>query len=251
MDLLKRNEKIIKMFSDPDNLPTLQEVADKFGITRERVRQILNKYNISDRQMKPVDYKKLFDDVSILIKSNLDNNRIPTRRELNDVLGFSCDEFLAQSGYSGYIPKIVERPEKEQKYSDEQMIQSLNKIYDKYKLTSHSIYDRYRDKNDPHSLTIINRFGSWLNALTAAGINKENNKVYKKEYNINPIIEYARFCIDNNISPTYDGCLEFSDESKNTALKLRREYKWSNLIKDSIVKVYKETNNVKNNFRNT
>jgi len=244
MEKLKRNELIIKMYSDPNNLPTLQEVADKFGLTRERIRQILNKHNISDRQLKPIDYDSKIESTIKFIDSKLSSGEVPTRKEIDEVLGWNSNELITQAEYNGYIPHILEK-KKEKFYSDNDILNILRDFNKKHgKLTSYT-YNNLKEKDSPSIMTINTRFGSWTNAVDYALNNNKPKKSGTIDVDIEPLIKYINHCVDNNICPTYVSCLEFSDEAKTLAAKFRRTEMWSNLIKRAIVKVYKERKGVK------
>jgi hypothetical protein len=238
MEKLKRNELIIKMYSDPNNIPTLQEVADKFGLTRERIRQILNKHNISDRQLKPIDYDSRIESTIKFIDEKLLSGEVPTRKEIDDVLGWNSNDLISQIEYNGYIPHVLDK-KKEKNFSDNDILDILREFKLNHGKVTSYLYSNLKDKNHPSVMTINTRFGSWTKAVDYA----LNNKKPKREVvdiDIQPLVKYVNHCVDNNTCPTFISCLEFSNEAKTLAAKFRKSEMWSGLIKKAIIKVYQE-----------
>lgn len=126
-------------------------VGREYNLTRERVRQILKKSG--------VDYTEI-----LKIKrdaKNAEQAEKASQRRHERIFSVSRRNF-----------------DKEKNFSNEDIIASLKRVSQEQgrEKLSRSIYDKSRGEKDPSTALVTGRFGSWNNAIEAAGL-----KSFKRE----------------------------------------------------------------------
>lgn len=172
MDSTKRNRAIVAMAKTG---MTYEEIGSTFGVTRERVRQILNKAGITGSTTRGARATAKREALAA------DRERILEWAKQNPGLG-ACDAEAAldlQGGrvceaLGGEVSKVFVRPRPHSwvRYSDQDITESLrNAAIVQGEPMSKVAYDEYTAVfGGPSGVLVSKRFGTWKGACTAAGL---------------------------------------------------------------------------------
>ena len=183
VEIQKRYKAICKQILSGQSLP---EVGKEFGLTRERIRQVLMESNISYKKILKERREKLFQEhLKIVTKKADELGRIPKNKEVAKMISSPLTPFariLKAKGYSSPkrgVPKI----------NDKVLLNHLKDLSTHLGRTP-GINDIMQASSFSHS-TYYSHFGSLVNAQKLAGLkpnkqgpNKHTHKflhTYKKE----------------------------------------------------------------------
>lgn len=240
-----RDERIVQEYT-ADRDTTLTEVGNKFDLSAERVRQILEEHGVTDNRRK---HSKEFC-LKELIKYYEQNDELPRSHEQPDEI--SCNVSLAYRRLGGMSNVIdifesrfdsfdssEERKQRGVKVSDEELIQALRDVCDEDNCSSY-YYMENSPAGYPHSGTISNRFGSWNEALNAAGIadreygdgrREERGYVYEDDELVSALMEV---CDGEKISTDEYEERRSEDHPSHATIVRRLDRDWSELM-DTVI----------------
>lgn len=153
---------------------TLQEIGDDYGVTRERIRQIINKQtpwtttSIAGSRRRMLELQASADREAVEAWSHA-NVGAPLEQAVNDL---ALDEEIVRK-YLGKRRARHERVERKTsaRRSDEALLNDLRLFHDETGETSAAAYHQWsKAAGVPGPQTMMIRFGSWNNAATRAGI---------------------------------------------------------------------------------
>jgi hypothetical protein len=192
-----RNRQIVEMWATG---ATLAEVGERFGLTRERVRQLVNKAE-AERETTPMDLRRAahaarwidFTDtygpkIRFLAAQCTSIDQI--HGHLPDTSAADIAEFLREHGIRCRGDRPVKR-----RWSDDDVLTCLQVAFDELgPLTVKSYADWAREHEVPGPQTVFNRFGSWTNGMQRAGLEVTlgTARTYRYEWTTQRCIEAVR-----------------------------------------------------------
>jgi hypothetical protein len=186
-----REERIVEM---REKGATLQEIGNDFGLTRERVRQILaansqapNRAQARLARVAKENISHLRNVTQAKAQLNLQWNRYKLLGpdEASHTLGVTKADLwtIATKHQAAVIQGNSVAHAREVQWTDLQCVKAL-RIAAKYSSPlSHKKYDELRFANKfegPSAILLLKRYGTWLNACKTAGI--EGGKAMRQEY---------------------------------------------------------------------
>lgn len=171
---IDRNRRIVTLAHDGSL--TYQEIGDLFGMTRERVRQIIKKAGIDKttrRAARAVAEAEALAFDGDLVREWVRHNPARTIEEAAEVLGFTVRRIRQALGNDA--GRLFVRPFHQglaQRYSDGDILEVLAAAaaLASGPLTK-TAYDEYvAAHGGPSGVRVLQRFGSWKAACDAAGV---------------------------------------------------------------------------------
>ena len=154
---------------------TLQEIADQWGVTKERVRQILKMQGRTKKDKGPTDWRRGDADAAAEVAEWLKGNGPVTREELFERFP-GARRRLKEWRQTGLVPPglVVANhlPFKGKQYTEEEIRASLRRVWESLgrpPSMSAAAYDRARGDGDASPALITTRSG-WNKTLTEAGV---------------------------------------------------------------------------------
>ena len=191
---------------------TLAEVGGMHDLTRERVRQILNQHDIPRRKPGELVDMKYSDFVSThgdaIIKRMRDTGSV--RQAINDMSGTFPKAWLVRLSKERIDKRERLQQRRGPSYSDAELINCLVNKAVNGKLSS-GRYEKIRNRaSDPALATYVLRFGSWSNAMEAAGLHTSyTHDMYVRRWSedemLTTIRSYAIQCTIQDVLPTVLG----------------------------------------------
>lgn len=197
-----KHEDILYLYLN--NEETMESIGESKGITRQRVDQILKEYGVEgfDNSDKKEEEKFSRDEMISALQTYYDENKKPPRcsdwdqkPSVNDIIDeFKCwDYALLEAG----LP--LSRSSYHEHYSDEKLIDEIHRAQS---ILGH--VPSFVEMNDipktPRAETYRRRFGSWNEALEAAGIdaNSGSTRDYKPKYSNDDLLNAIADFIEEN-----------------------------------------------------
>lgn len=157
---------------------TLQTIGDSYGLTRERVRQILRRdgrVGAADaRSARQADEAERIRRLRTRALEFLRAREPLTRRQAARRLDVDVSDLVEALGDDG--PRLLLRPpsNEEQDFTHEDCIEAVQQVAEALGRTSVAAddYDNYRARHPgrPSSVRLIQRFGSWNQLCAEAGL---------------------------------------------------------------------------------
>ncbi|WP_164519736.1 sigma factor-like helix-turn-helix DNA-binding protein [Nocardioides ferulae] len=171
---IDRNRHIVTLACDGSL--TYQEIGDLFGMTRERVRQIIKKAGIDKTTRRAARAEAEVEALAFdgdLIREWVRHNPARTIEEASEALGLSAQRIRQALGSDA--GRLFVRPFHQglaRRYSDADIIEVLSAAaaLASGPLTK-TAYDEYvAAHGGPSGIRVLQRFGSWKAACEAAGV---------------------------------------------------------------------------------
>ena len=223
---------------------SLRKVGKKFGLTRERIRQIIGQFGVVPRiyneTLKKNQDKQLSQlDAGLVVKivSNGGVANIKSELKLNDraksVVWKSLSKALQRESKVNFRSKINHKPA----ISKEQYVKNLQEASKILGLSfSHTSFSNFARENGwPGGQTAFYLFGSWISAMKAAGLTsriRRRASYTKIDQNI-CILALTKLWVKLGYAPTtqeYDGLRDPGDPCCAT-LRNRVSRKWVDCLK--------------------
>jgi sulfur carrier protein ThiS len=226
---------------------TMQDIGDEFGISRERVRQLLHSMGLRGDSVALMAHRKaaLTEQYGQQVHNSFDELRNVTavvQRFVNVVPASLVREILGPRSNE----TICSHPSI-QKYTDEQMISFLQEAASclGVVLTS-DLYNQWRSSRIdaipmPGALGIQKRFGSWRIALAAAGlpsntpIRKQYSSKFTPEQCYEVMASFVQYALSNDQRPKaklYEiWCLGRKDVPSLSTLRKTTGMQWTDLLR--------------------
>ena len=198
----ERDAKIVARYCSGE--ATLDEVGVEFGITRERVRQIINlrsNYTMSDIRwalgVEAVEKRRaqrLADAAAVAKWSEENLGESLTKAALD--LGFEEAYVKKLLGARKKFHLVKARP-KRQQFSDDELLAMLREFHEETGSTSGDLFTEWSTKRGgPTRQTPALRFGKWSIALEKAGINDgravERERMFTDEDYWAAVVDFLR-----------------------------------------------------------
>ncbi len=186
-----REDQIIRLRASG---ATLQEIGNQFGITRERVRQILAKNPVApDRKLARsarvakvvASQERNLEQAKLQLNLQWKRYKLLGPDEAAHTLGVSKKQLLSIStkAQAATILGNSIAHAREVQWTDLQCISALKKAARLATPLSHTKYDELRQAgkfDGPSAILLLKRYGTWLSACKAAGI--EGGKAVRTNY---------------------------------------------------------------------
>ena len=179
---------------------TLESIAKDFGITRERVRQILLKSDkkIDTEFLKEKNRIKELIEIHDYAVKNWDSVQMMSLEQLATKLNKSEEKVKSALSQLQLVYLVAnEAKEYDQKFSDEDCLTAL-RIAQTYSFPlsakSYTKLVKAGTLQGPSSPLILKRFGSWSNACKTAGVESGEpaREHYEKQFSDFEILRYVR-----------------------------------------------------------
>lgn len=224
----ERDEKI-KEYYQSDEQPSLRQVGEKFGISHERVSQILNKkFDISTSRNN--DKYSRNDVINVLQRYYEENGEPPKRSEWEKKPSVSTisrkfdgwEYALLAAGLK--LPRQTSR----RKYKRDELIELLNDA--NKRVEGDLTYKKFNNMPDmPSGETIRRYFGSWNRGKTAAGISVFDSNEKANGYDdINVLMELKNIVQKEGKITKKEWDENYAPPSSNTIKKVFGS--WSNAM---------------------
>lgn len=239
MNTARRNERMIRSYEQGQ---TMQEIADVHGISRERVRQILSDSGTARRA--PSESSEM----SFGVWANKYGDRV--HKQFDKTL--SIKRTIAH--FDGVYPKawvarlLYPRSSEQRRsrteavgmtYTTEHLLKVLRRHAHDGHLTARR-YEQERDPSDPATTTFIIRFGSWSNAIRAAGLtggsrHSKATRTWTNDEMLEAVAQYVNHERRNDKIPTVSGYHRWRAAYAPTApafstIRLQTNMRWLDLL---------------------
>ena len=246
-ELDSRTTAMVEMY---DKGATLQEIGDQFGLTRERVRQLLKKTGRKGYRPPDTLQKNHMDDAELAATGEwLREQGLITWEEFHAGTGLSWEKY--QLGVlRGFIPRnlvLARVSNKPPVYTFEDAVAAVTDAYErsghklsgKDKTFTGGLYEEWKQPDQP-SLVLIAMKWRWANVAEAAGVPMARRPLRRKT-NYDGMMEsigrYVDDCLAVGDRPTGNGYHEWSVGRtdcytfSSVRLVLRREgIKWQDAV---------------------
>lgn len=226
-DIAARNHRICELYETGLNL---EEIAKLMGITRERIRQILESQNVRRRTTKELAQSAR--------KKFLDKHGIDIDKAFEEMRSVKAVEKKFESLHS--VPAVWIRDYLEprrneavywttasKRWSDSELIDMLKEASEGSGTLSAKKYLRWRKdhnfngKRPPTHTAIGWRFESWRNAVEKAGLTCiEPTREYRRKWSsddaFNAIADYVEECVALNVRPAFAGYEKWAQKDKSS-----------------------------------
>lgn len=209
-----RNERIVAMYNAGS---TLNDIGEYFGLTRERVRQILNKIGVDRRSMtEHTEINKL--KVMAMYGRSIDVAFDEVRS-----IGKVVEQFKGKIP-ARWVRQYLEPRKFEalrtnnapQLWSNEEIVSILRRASDGKGSLSIGEYRKWRNSisdssTRPPTHTVISwRFGSWRQAVTVAGLAEHvSRRQYSRRWDsdaaVHAVATYVDEATSSGVRPTFSG----------------------------------------------
>jgi hypothetical protein len=247
---MTRDEKMAAMYVAGK---TLQEIGDAYGVTRERVRQVLSKQEVSRR--KPLDQARRTHDASVEANRGIILRLFKEKRNIKDtVAAFSgaiparvVREVLAPVAHT----QVLTRKNSDKDFSDDQIAAAIIEA-EQLGFTSVISYGAWREaqakegRRVPSVATITVRHGSWSSARRVAGariVTKRMSpscQVFTDEQIQESVDRFVAAVVQVGSTPTTRRYDEWSRKVGNVPLlstvRARTGKSWSSLTRESLTR---------------
>ena len=209
---------------------TLQEIGDSVGLTRERIRQIIQKMNGPTRD--EVDAVRIEKYKSQIIEI-LRKNPYIDRTKLAHNLGISTTSLRKYLGHSFGKIANAQGQSAPRTYSDMDLINIL-KSSPKSSDGTLSAAMFTRNGGAPTVAVFFSRFGSWNNACAAAGIKlNERSRKYQRKHSDAQLLKFVSLYLEDPKSDGtavgYESWQRSNNEAPSLSLVRQRLGKWNDL----------------------
>lgn len=228
------------------NGQSLAKIGNKFGLTRERVRQILEAGKVSRRS--PGAYQRIQREA--WLEDNAD--AVDASWDRHHHAGAVVDEFAAQGIPSTWVRlalgdrvnQSIARPRPNMKRrSDEELLAHIAAAAKGGTTLTQSAYVEYRKQNPsaPTSATLANRFGSWNAAVEEAGLvpRSPNRASYRRKWTADQVrswvVRFVADCRAEGVRPSaarYERWQREHEEAPSLGLVRLRVGSWADLLKE-------------------
>lgn len=216
-----RNERIVAMYAAGS---TLNAIGEYFNLTRERVRQILEKSGIDRRNM--TEHADILRVKTMSVYGPMVDAAFDEARSISKVAEMFKDKIPARWVRQHLEPRRNESLRTNntpQVWTNDQIISILREASAGKGTLSIGDYRKWRssfdsDQKRPPTHSIISwRFGSWRNAVTIAGLaDNAAKREYKRRWNredaMNAVALYVDYANELGERPTFTGYDTWSRE---------------------------------------
>lgn len=228
------------------NGQSLAKIGNKFGITRERVRQILEAGQVKRRS--PGAYQRIQREA--WLEENADAVGAAWERHHN--VGAVIDEFAGRGVPSTWVRLALgdrvhqsiapSRPNVKRR-SDEDLLSHVIAAAKGGTTLTQAAYVAYREQNPsaPTSATLANRFGSWNAAVERAGLvpRASNRGSYRRKWTTDQVrswvVRFVADCGAQGVRPSavrYERWQREHEDAPSLGLVRLRVGSWSGLLKE-------------------
>lgn len=207
---------------------TLEEIGKVYGITRERVRQILELRGVDRRTAQEVAYSarerfinEFGADVDALFESTRSIPEVEKYFAAKNIPSVWIRDYLADRRH-----ETVYRTTSSKRWSEAELLKLLQKAANGRSSLSAKQYEAWRAKEierggDAPTHTAIGwRFESWRNALEKAGLStSEPKREYKRKWTADEALEivatYVRECVEAGQRPVFARYDKWAQQDKS------------------------------------
>lgn len=244
----KRNEKVRKLRSEGY---TYQEIGDEIGVSRERVRQILNRYGHPDnmkvhRKFNGVRLPEINDahDMAVAWLEKVGPKTLDeTSAHFKWPSGFVSEALGDESWMLASVARVYP-----QKWSDKQVKAAIARTAKKFgEPVTMAKYDMARNLGfveGPSCCRIIQRYGTWRNAVLGAGFTVSKPKrTYESKWTDDEIWGYVlRFITESTPSIIHwdKWRAKHAPEAPSSTMIRNRLGQWSDIYNEAARRIIEE-----------
>lgn len=195
-EISDRDRRILRQYLHPDERKTMEEIGTDEGITRQRVDQILKRYDIDGIRNSSKFDRVEFNEEEVLDKLReffQENGRPPMCSEWDPPP--SSGQIVNM--FDGWEYALLEaglpltRRMRHNHYTKDELIQELKDATDKLGKVP-SFHEMNNMDDTPRAETYRRRFGSWSKALSMAGFEEraEAEREYDPDYTDDELLNY-------------------------------------------------------------
>lgn len=230
---------------------TLEVIGEEFGVTRERIRQILDRAGVDRRSRSSyfdAEYEQFVATHAATITTSFD-----VLRSISGVIAAHPD--LSPASIRRYlqprINEVVKANPQDKVWSDDALLDVLRAAAAGRTSLTIPQYNRWRDsgvridgKRPPTIAVITWRFGTWRDAVTRAGftvnpLSRTYTRRWTKDDAIAAVRSFAQTSLANNQRPTYFAYTQWAKSNPNNPsgpyVRYLAGQKWSETLREALV----------------